>query len=205
MLADHAIETGNFRTAAVNFMTRVTLTSGHKSYSIDEYALHYLHEEESALWFACIAERALGREVPINFLEALRDACAPLSAQAEMGEALSLQRQLEPEIADLLARCNTPGDDRVPRMMEKVQQIHNVLGEAVEKIMERQDKIELLVHTSHTLAESSESFQNHARELHRVVWWRNARVMTCLCIVGVLVVVIFFWMACGLQMQCLRH
>merc|ERR1712032_347513 len=97
----------------------------------------------------------------------------------------------------LMEKYNSPGADRVGVMSEKVKQINDNLLDSIDKILERQEKIELLVDRSQSLSDSSASFRREAEQLRRVVWWRNVRTMACLSLIAFLAIVVIIMMACG--------
>lgn len=45
-----------------------------------------------------------------------------------------------------------------------------------DKILERSEKIELLVDKTHQLAESSTRFEKQSRSLRRNMWWKNLKM-----------------------------
>merc|ERR1712130_848902 len=100
-----------------------------------------------------------------------------------------------------MEKYNSPDVDRVASTMSKVQHINDTIMESIDKILERQEKIELLVNRSQLLSESSSSFRRDAARLRRVVWWRNASTMAIIACVIVLVILIIVFASCGITFK----
>lgn len=101
-------------------------------------------------------------------------------------------------LRQLLERYNSPDVDRVSSMMAKVQHINDHLMESIDKILERQEKIELLVSRSQVLSDSASSFRRDAEQLRRLVWWGNVRKMAMAAGCLVLVILIIVMSSCGI-------
>merc|ERR1712190_718772 len=102
--------------------------------------------------------------------------------------AYGIQAQFRPEIQSLMDKYNAPDADRVTAMMQKVRNINDSLMDSIDKILERQERIDLLVNRSNQLSQSSVAFRRDAQTYRRVQWWRRAR--TLFCIAGFVVIVI---------------
>ena len=49
--------------------------------------------------------------------------------------------------------------------------------ENIDKVLERGEKIELLVDKASGITDSSFRFKKQARTLQRVLWWKNAKLV----------------------------
>ncbi len=77
-------------------------------------------------------------------------------------------------------------------MQKKVNDVKDVMMENIEKVLERGEKIELLVDKTDQLQNQAEQFQRKGKQLRRAMWWQNCRMkLMVLGIVLVLAVVIF--------------
>jgi len=56
-------------------------------------------------------------------------------------------------------------------------QIRSVMVENIEKIMERGDRIELLVDKTATMQDSSFHFRKQSKRLRRALWMKNAKLL----------------------------
>merc|ERR1712217_778907 len=121
--------------------------------------------------------------------------------QVQGAIAYGMNSEFRGTLQELMEKHNSPEADGVASMMGKVQNINDNLMESIDKILERQEKIELLVNRSQALSQSSSSFRREAVRLRRVVWWRNARTMAILISLGVLAIMIIVFASCGFDLK----
>ncbi|CAE6970681.1 vamp7B [Symbiodinium natans] len=195
VLAEYTALAGNFQQATIQILQKLESTHEWKSYIYGEYAFHYIVDQSLNLWFVCMAERLLGRRIPFGFLQAVQDGFleAYTAEQVESAIAYGMQENFRERLRELMERYNSQDVDRVQSMMAKVQHINDHLMDSIDKILERQEKIDLLVHRSEVLSASASSFRRDAEHLRRRVWWQNARtmaVMACVLVIAILVVVL---------------
>lgn len=198
VLAEYSSMSGNWQQAAIQCLPKLEPTVDFKSYIYNEYGFHYIIDE-GGTWFVCMAEQEMGRRLPFAFLQKVLESFKQRYTDAQVASAIagSLQAEFRPELQTLMEKFNSPEADRVAAMSEKVKNINDNLLDSIDKILERQEKIELLVDRSQSLSDSSASFRREAEQLRRVVWWRNVRTMGILGLVAFLAIIIIVMMACG--------
>jgi hypothetical protein len=71
---------------------------------------------------------------------------------------------------------------------------HVVLGIS-EKVLQRGEKIELLVDKTDALSQSAFQFKKQAKQVKNVMWWKNVKIM---CIIGLICLVrdVARWPSC---------
>eukprot|EP00928_Gymnodinium_smaydae_P084855 TRINITY_DN6812_c2_g2_i2.p1 TRINITY_DN6812_c2_g2~~TRINITY_DN6812_c2_g2_i2.p1 ORF type:complete len:229 (-),score=38.92 TRINITY_DN6812_c2_g2_i2:58-744(-) len=204
VLADHTRLTGNFQHATIQILSKLDRTQEElKSYIYGDYAFHYVIDQTLDLWFICMAERQLLRRIPFAFLSDMQDSFRRRYRleQVEMALAYGMQSEFRPEMQALMEKYNSPDADRLTAMMAKVQTINDTLMDSIDKILERQEKIDLLVNRSNQLSQSSVSFRRDAQTLRRVYWWRNARTLSLIAGVIFIVVLITVLSSCGITFE----
>jgi vesicle-associated membrane protein 7 len=175
-------------------------TSEWKSYAYDQYGFHIISDQDTNLCFLCMAEKDMGRRIPFAFLQELVEAFKkrhqPSLVRMATDPNLSTDYQgFKDEIQTTMVRCNSPSSDRITGMMKKVEHINDKLMESMDKLLDRQEKIEVLIQQSENLATTSQTFRREATTLQRVMWWRNMRVVIGLSIgaLVLLVILILIW------------
>jgi hypothetical protein len=63
-------------------------------------------------------------------------------------------------------------------------------------VLERGDRIELLVHQTEELRNHAQMFQKQGRALRSNIWWQNMRMKLIVVLVVLLLVVVIFLLAC---------
>merc|ERR1712217_492976 len=100
-----------------------------------------------------------------------------MGEQFQSAIAYGMQTEFRSDLQGLMEKYNSPNADRLTNAMEKLKHINDTLMESIDKILERQDKIELLVTRSEELSQSSTTFRREAVNLRRDVWWKNTKTM----------------------------
>lgn len=203
VLAEHTALAGNFQQATIQILEKLERTAEWKSYIYGEYAFHYIIDQSSGLWFVCMTDRAMGRRIPFGFLGAVQESFKRQYSNDEVSCAIAygMQGDFREQLKNLMETYNSPNADRIASMMSKVQHINDNLMESIDKILERQEKIELLVTRSQMLSESAGSFRREAERLRRVVWWRNARTMSILACLVFLAILVIIIASCGITFK----
>lgn len=176
--------TGNFRTFTVQLLLRIEESVDWKSYVYGDHAFHYIVDKCNQLWFLCMADTAMGRRVPFAFLGEIQASTDHSSAALE----------------SLMCKWNSADADRLTRLNERVRDLNQSLMENLALILERQEKIELMVAKTQDLRTDATSFRTAARELHREVWWRNARTLSYMGVASLMIVLFILFSTCGIAL-----
>merc|ERR1712060_960034 len=100
-----------------------------------------------------------------------------------------------------MVEYNSPNDARIASMLQTVQHINDNLMDSIEKILERQEKIELLVTRSQMLSMSSSSFRREAVQVRQRIWWQNLRMWLILAGIVLLVILLIVVSSCGITLH----
>lgn len=93
-------------------------------------------------------------------------------------------------------------NDTVSRVIGEVSELREVMVENIERVLERGDRLELLVQKTDDLSDSAFVFKRGAATLKRGMWWRNIRTTFC---VVLLVLFGFYVVAALLCSPSLQH
>ncbi|CAI0415167.1 unnamed protein product [Linum tenue] len=154
----------------------------HVSYSQDRYIFHV--KRTDGLTVLCMAEENAGRRIPFAFLEDIHQRFVRTygrsvhSAQAYgMNDEFSrvLSQQMEYYSSD-------PNADRMNRLKGEMNQVRNVMIENIDKVLERGDRLELLVDKTSNMQGNTFRFRKQARRFRSTTWWRNVKLMIALII-----------------------
>ncbi|KAI3512324.1 hypothetical protein L1887_19639 [Cichorium endivia] len=176
------------------------------SYSQDRYIFHV--KRTDGLTVLCMADDVAGRRVPFTFLEDIHQRFVRtygrtvLSAQAYgMNDEFSrvLNQQME-------YYSNDPNADRINRIKGEMSQVRTVMIQNIDKVLERGDRLELLVDKTATMQSNTIRFKKQSRKFRNSIWWRNVKLMFALIFLLLVVVYVVVAFAChGLTLPtCLR-
>mmetsp|Transcript_19667 Transcript_19667/g.62553 ORF Transcript_19667/g.62553 Transcript_19667/m.62553 type:complete len:181 (+) Transcript_19667:239-781(+) len=172
-----------------------------------------LHEQERHLFhivvnggmiYLCMADEAFGRRIPFSFLEEVQgrfmttygDAAKTALAYAYNTEfARVLHQQME-------HFSSNPAADAITRVNREIDEVRSVMVSNIDKVLERGEKIELLVDKTDHLQNDAFTFRRRSRQLRREMWWKNAKLSAMAG--GALLLLIYIVTAafCGMN---LRH
>ncbi|CAN4099834.1 unnamed protein product [Withania somnifera] len=190
VLAEHSGTTTNASTIARQILEKIPGNNdSNASYSQDRYIFHV--KRTDGLTVLCMADDSAGRRIPFAFLEEIHQRFvrsygrAVLSAQAYgMNDEFSrvLSQQMEYYSSD-------PDADRINRLKGEMSQVRNVMVENIDKVLERGDRLELLVDKTANMQENTFRFRKQARRFRSTVWWRNVKLT--LALIFLLIVIIY--------------
>ncbi|KAG7673336.1 hypothetical protein KSW81_006550 [Nannochloris sp. 'desiccata'] len=141
---------------------------------------------------------AFNRRVPFAFLEdvRIRFTTAHGSAAANAA-AYSFNQTFAPILQERAAYHNNPSNDTVSRVTGEVNGLREVMVENIERVLERGDRLELLVQKTDELSDSAFVFKRGATTLKRDMWYRNIRTSVYVVLLIILGLYILAALICG--------
>ncbi|XP_024964293.1 vesicle-associated membrane protein 711-like [Cynara cardunculus var. scolymus] len=166
------------------------------SYSQDRYIFHV--KRTDGLTVLCMADDVAGRRIPFAFLEDIHQRFvrtygrAVLSAQAygmndEFSRVLSQQMEYY---------SNDPNADRINRLKGEMGQVRSVMIENIDKVLERGDRLDLLVDKSANMQTNTLRFRKQTRRFRSTVWWRNVKLTIALILLILVIIYVVLAFVC---------
>ncbi|MCD9637955.1 hypothetical protein HAX54_021514 [Datura stramonium] len=220
VLAEHTPYSGNFSTIAVQCLQKLPSNSSKYTYSCDGHTFNFLID--SGFVFLVVADEPTGRSVPFVFLERVKDDFKkrygssikndggphPLADDDEEDDdlfgdrfsiAYNLDREFGPKLKEHMEYCMNHPDEmsKLSKLKAQITEVKGIMMDNIEKVLDRGEKIELLVDKTENLQFQADSFQRQGRQLRRKMWFQNLQMKL---MVGgaILVFIIIVWLfACG--------
>ncbi|OIT34406.1 PREDICTED: vesicle-associated membrane protein 727 [Nicotiana attenuata] len=220
VLAEHTPYSGNFSTIAVQCLQKLPSNSSKYTYSCDGHTFNFLID--SGFVFLVVADESTGRSVPFVFLERVKDDFKkrygssikndgdphPLADDDEEDDdlfgyrfsiAYNLDREFGPKLKEHMEYCMNHPDEmsKLSKLKAQITEVKGIMMDNIEKVLDRGEKIELLVDKTENLQFQADSFQRQGRQLRRKMWFQNLQMKL---MVGgaILVFIIIVWLfACG--------
>ncbi|KAI4376885.1 hypothetical protein MLD38_014593 [Melastoma candidum] len=197
VLAEFTATATNAGAIARQILEKIPGTNdSHASYSQDRFIFHV--KRTDGLTVLCMADDTAGRRIPFAFLEDIHQRFvrtygrAVLTAQAyAMNDEFSrvLSQQMEYYSSD-------PNADRINRLKGEVSQVRNVMIENIDKVLERGDRLELLVDKTANLQGNTFRFRKQARRFRSNVWWRNVQLTVAAIVVLLIIIYVVLAFVC---------
>lgn len=156
----------------------------------------------SSLSYLVVATAELGRRIPFAFLLEMKrkfltqypPSTTDFSALPPYGCAA-----FNNELRALLQTYNTAApSDSLASARREIDNVRDIMTENIERVLERGDRIDLLVDKTDRLGGTAHDFRVRSRGLRRRMWWKNVKVMVLLVIVVIFLIYLFVGMGCGL-------
>ncbi|KAK4283992.1 hypothetical protein QN277_000886 [Acacia crassicarpa] len=219
VLAEHTSYSGNFSTIAVQCLQKLPSNSSKYTYSCDGHTFNFL--VDNGFVFLVVAGESIGRSVPFVFLERVKDdfkqrygesikneGAHPLADDDDNDKflfedrfsiAYSLDREFGPRLKDHMLYCmNHPEEmSKLSKLKAQITEVKGIMIDNIEKVLDRGEKIELLVDKTESLQFQADSFQRQGRQLRRKMWLQNLQMKLMLG-GGILIIIVILWaIACG--------
>ena len=177
------------------------------SYAQEEWVFHVMAKRGEAVRYLVVANSELGRRIPFAFLEDIQSRFRKMYSEEQLAVALAyaynnefgrvLRQQMEFYTSD------NPKADAINRVKEEISQVKNVMVQNIDKVLDRGERIELLVDKTDHLQNDAFRFRKAGRALKRQMWWNNMRTMGVLFVIVALLIWFVVSMFCGWKLdQC---
>jgi len=176
---------------------RLTYTHGaHHIHFIAEIPSdHPDNESAGGLTFLVIAEASLTRRVAFTFLSEIRRRFL-----AEFPESATDYAELpnygcagfNGDLRAQMVEFGTDGAakvDAISSVQRDIDDVRGIMTKNVESLLERGERIDLLVDKTDRLGGSAREFRVRSRGLKRQMWWKNVKLMALLGLVVLLIIV----------------
>ena len=202
VLAEHVNNmTGNFTTITRVLLGKIdTGTDGKMSYVYDQHVFHYIVENN--LTYMCMCENSSKRRIPFAFLEDIkRSFIETYGESAQKAIAFSMSHEYGKVMATKMDNFNNSQMDNIAIVGDKIDDVKNVMVQNIEMVLERGEKLELLVDKTEALQQESVKFLRNATSVRDAMWWQKVRMYCCIAFVVALIIFIITWIACGLHFE----
>ncbi|KAF5742509.1 Vesicle-associated membrane protein [Tripterygium wilfordii] len=221
VLAEHTSYSGNFSTIAVQCLQKLPPNSSKYTYSCDGHTFNFLID--SGFVFLVVADESSGRGMPFVFLErvkddfkqrygaSIQDETHPLADGDEddylfedrFSVAYNLDREFGPQLKEHMQYCmNHPEEiGKLSKLKAQITEVKGIMMDNIEKVLDRGERIELLVDKTENLQFQADSFQRQGRQLRRKMWLQNLQ-MKLMVVGGIIGLIVIVWLIACRGFKC---
>lgn len=87
--------------------------------------------------------------------------------------------------------------DAISNTQAEIENVRGIMTENIERVLERGERIDLLVDKTDRLGVGAQDFRVRSRGLKRQMWWKNVKLMVLIGVVVIFIVVFIVLMAKG--------
>ncbi|GLJ43208.1 hypothetical protein SUGI_0897020 [Cryptomeria japonica] len=195
VLAEFSATPTNASAIARQILEKITADC-HVSYSQDRYIFHV--KRTDGLTVLCMADDTAGRRIPFAFLEDIHGRFVKTYGRAVH---TALAYAMNDEFSRVLSQqidyySNDPNADKINRIRGEMSQVRNVMVENIDKVLERGDRLELLVDKTANIQGNTFKFKKQARRFKNSMWWRNVKLMVALIILILIMIYVILAVVC---------
>ena len=89
-------------------------------------------------------------------------------------------------------------EDAITNTQQEIDNVKGIMTENIERVLERGERIDLLVDKTDRLGVGAHDFRMRSRSLKRQMWWKNMKLMVMLGVVVVFLLYLLIGAGCGL-------
>ncbi|CDU23894.1 related to vesicle-associated membrane protein 7 [Sporisorium scitamineum] len=183
-----------FLPAAQTILSRIPPNSSKLSYAFEDWLFHYVSQD--GMVYMAVADADTGRRMPFAFLAHVQKKFLstyelPTTEDAATSTDYS---PLTTTLSNLIQQFNTDPQavDPIAQAKTELAGVKDIMTQNVEQILNRGERIELLMDRTDNAANQSMAFRRRAVGLRRQMWWKNVKVMGLAGFSGVVVLVLLW-------------
>jgi vesicle-associated membrane protein 7 len=182
-------------------LSKIPAQDGKMTYIYDDYIFHYI--VENGICYLSMSDEKNKHRIPFAFLEDMKTNFTSKYGMEipQTAIAFSMNEEFKGIIEQRMDYFNSDGADRtidnIGGLKSQIDDVKDVMVQNIERVLERGEKIELLVDKTDRLNQQAFRFQSSSRELRRAMWWRKMRCYAIMGVVGVLVLYAASVSLCG--------
>ncbi|URD95643.1 vesicle-associated membrane protein [Musa troglodytarum] len=153
ILAQYTEFQGNFTGIAAQCLQKLPSSNNRFTYNCDGHTFNYLVED--GYTYCVVAVESVGRQIPIAFLDRIKEDFNKRygGGKAATAGANSLNREFGSKLKEHMQYCVDHPEEisKLAKVKAQVSEVKGVMMENIEKVLERGEKIELLVDKTENL------------------------------------------------------
>ncbi|CAA2971942.1 vesicle-associated membrane 722 [Olea europaea subsp. europaea] len=142
--------------------------------------------------YCVVAIQSVGRQIPMAFLERIKEDFTKKYSGGKAATAVadSLNREFGPNLKEQMQYCVDHPEEisKLAKVKAQVSEVKGVMMENIEKVLDRGEKIELLVDKTDSLSSQAQHFKTQGTQMRRKMWLQNMKIK--LIILGIIVALI---------------
>eukprot|EP00242_Pyramimonas_sp_CCMP2087_P014010 CAMPEP_0198211830 /NCGR_PEP_ID=MMETSP1445-20131203/25367_1 /TAXON_ID=36898 /ORGANISM="Pyramimonas sp., Strain CCMP2087" /LENGTH=183 /DNA_ID=CAMNT_0043886173 /DNA_START=172 /DNA_END=720 /DNA_ORIENTATION=+ len=170
LLAEHSATDGNASEVAANILAKTASVDSRVSYAQERHLFHLLCED--GIIYLCMADEGFGRRIPFAFLEDIQAKFTVKHGRiATVAGEGDLQDVFGPTLAQQMDYfSNDEYADKITQVRGEIMDVKRGMVDNIDKILDRGDKIELLVDKAASLQGDAFRFKKSTRHLKQALW-----------------------------------
>ena len=198
VLAEYTSSSGNFPTITRVLLGKIGEEDAKMSYVYDQYTFHYI--VENRIIYLCMSDESTKRRIAFGFLEDMKQRFVDTYGErAQTAIAFAMSNDFGKIIQKQMEYFNTTSADSFAQVHNKLDDVKNVMVKNIEMVLERGEKLELLVDKADKLSAEAFKFERQSKSLKHAMFWRRIKLFALIFVVVALVIWIITAIACDID------
>lgn len=140
------------------------------------------------------------RRVPFAFLDDIKEKWnRAFSDRGQTAIAFSMNDEFAPVLEEGVKNSNSGGGDQFSAVNDKLDDVKNVMVQNIDLVLERGEKLELLVDKTEALNNEAFNFKSRAKQLKDTMYWRKIKQYIIIFCALALIIFVIVWISCGID------
>lgn len=211
ILAEHTTSAASATSSLASLiLPKIDHSSAQKlTYTHGANHIHYIADAAPAsadnapgLTYLVIAKQDLGRRIPFGYLVEIKKRFLSQQGNTDFSSLPSYgAAAFNSDLKKLMVEYGTTKaghSDAFKNVQAEIDNVRDIMSKNIEQVLERGERIDLLVDKTDRLGGSAHDFRVRSRGLRRRMWWKNVKLMALLVLVIVFLVYLLVGFGCGL-------
>mmetsp|Transcript_34906 Transcript_34906/g.81519 ORF Transcript_34906/g.81519 Transcript_34906/m.81519 type:complete len:218 (+) Transcript_34906:3-656(+) len=188
-LVEFTATTGNFQQVTLIILEKIPEDDARMSYTYDSYVFHLVIR--GGLTFVTMCDQSFQRRIAFGFLDQVQKRFTQQFRIdfEEPPRAFSFNKAFSSALRDLMHHWSTSPDvDKVLKTRAEVDEVKDIMMDNIDQILERGEKISLLVDKAELMNEQAIIFKRTSTAVRRRFCWLNAKMTVLVVLVALLVI-----------------
>ncbi|KAK9673391.1 hypothetical protein RND81_12G164800 [Saponaria officinalis] len=199
VLAEYTEFSGNFTSIASQCLQKLPATNNKFTYNCDGHTFNFLVSD--GFTYCVVAIESVGRQIPMAFLERVKDDFNKRygGGKAATAVAKSLNKEFGPKLKEHMQYCVDHPDEmnKLAKVQTQISEVKGVMMENIEKVLDRGEKIELLVDKTEDLRSQAQDFRQTGTKMRRKMWLQNMKIKLIVLGIIIALILIIVLSVCG--------
>lgn len=171
------------------------------TYVYDSHVFHYI--VENGICYLCMSDELNKHRIPYAFLNDMKERFTFKFGNDEPQTAIafSMNEEFSKIISERMEFYNSDAADmtldNIGAVKSQIEDVKGIMVQNIEKVLERGEKIELLVDKTDRLNQQAFKFESSSRNLRRSLYWKRMRCYIFAGFFGVLFIYFAAASLCG--------
>lgn len=187
---------GNFSQITRVLLKKIDTTQDAKmSYVYDQYVFHYT--VSGGLTFLCMCDHEFARLVAFRFLAKVESQFLTMFAgRWSTAKAYAFNADFKGVLDSLMREYSAIKDEKISKIQDQISEIKLTMTQNIEKVLDRGERIEILVDKSQQMEEHAIKFHKQSVKLKRKFCCLNAKWWIFIMIVVAALIYLILALAC---------